>query len=144
MDPNQIRGLGALVLLFCLLWSEESERGGTSIFSNKAVVVDLGGLRRIQDLQAFPASRGDGKESDDFLAIPASFLLAGLGGEGENDCGRSLCAPATRSRSVDGFNLTGNSSSSSSLTRRGGEKEDDLSRFFLGMAPSLACEVLHR
>jgi hypothetical protein len=59
------------------------------------------------------------------LVMHASFLPAGFGGEGENGCGVSLCAPVARSRLVGGCYLMGKGSSSSSLARRGGGKEDN-------------------
>jgi hypothetical protein len=58
--------------------------------------------------------------------IHASLLLAGLGGEGENGRGASLCAPMTRSRLVDGNHRLGINLSSASLPHHGGEKEVDL------------------
>jgi hypothetical protein len=84
MDLRQIRGVGALLLLLCLLGSEASKRRSAAIFFNKLVVLDLRCLHGSQDLEAFPAGRGGKGEKGDFLAMPSSFLSDGLGGEGKS------------------------------------------------------------
>jgi hypothetical protein len=126
MDLRRIRGVGTLALLLWLLWSKKSRRRGGTIIFHKVAAVHLRRLCRNQDLEALLVSHGGEGGGEDLLAIHASLLPAGLGGEGGNGRGASLCARTTRSRLVDGSHRLGINLSSASLPHHGGEKEVDL------------------
>jgi hypothetical protein len=96
-----------------VLWSEGSGRRSAAVFSIKVLAENLGCRHRSQDLEEFPEGHGGEGENNYFLVMPASFLLASLGGKGVNGRRVSLCAPAARSRLVGDRYLRGNNSSGS-------------------------------
>jgi hypothetical protein len=82
-----------------LLWVEISGRRSRATLFNKSAV-DLCWRCGGQDEIFLLAGRGGEEEKGEILVFLAAALLsAGLGGEGERGCGRSLSAP-TRSRFV--------------------------------------------
>jgi hypothetical protein len=88
--------------MFGLLWLELGRGRSETIFINKLPAEDLVREPGSQDWEAPLASHGGEEESRGILmSSAASFLPAGLGGEGARSGGWSVFAPGSRSKFCD-------------------------------------------